>query len=162
MKKIILILIALPALLVAQTADREVFAASGEQSNTASIQASWTMGEVFVATGQSASLVITEGFNQSSDINIGIAENAFQGNMTAYPNPTGGSFNLQINTDKPVMARVEILDVLGKVLIAKRMNVSSGSNTETFDLSSYDSGYYFCVVKDNQGNVLKTLKIQKL
>ncbi len=153
---------AIPLFFQAQMLDREVFATSGEQSNTASLHASWTMGEVFVSTGQSASLVITEGFNQADDLNIGINERIFTGKIKAYPNPTTSSFQLQIITDKPLNAQVEILDVLGKVIDAKRLNVSSGANTQTFDLTPYESGYYFCVVKDEKGNVLKTLKIQKM
>ena len=87
----------------------------------------------------SGSFLNNDSFNQLKTISV-------------YPNPTNNILNLTIDTN----AKVEIYNLLGKVIAIKNINVGNSK----IDLSNYPSGMYLLKVI-NKNNQTKTIKIAK-
>lgn len=87
----------------------------------------------------SGSFLNNDSFNQLKTISV-------------YPNPTNNILNLTIDTN----AKVEIYNLLGKVIAIKNINVGNSK----IDLSNYPSGMYLLKVT-NENNQTKTIKIAK-
>ena len=94
-----------------------------------------------------------------SEINIvGIAEGN-DNTMTIYPNPAGDEFTVQSLLFKVSRTFVELYDLNGRKLLEK--NIPRGSQEVTVDVSSLQSGFYFCRIRTENGSVTKKLIIRK-
>jgi len=118
MKKTIQLICAMlfaPGLLSAQVAlDREVTGSAGTVESTPSISLSWTLGEVAVATEESTSLILVEGFQQGDITVTGISENSFLGEFIVYPNPVNETLNFQIHSQESMQLSGTVYDISGK------------------------------------------------
>ena len=76
--------------------------------------------------------------------------------VQVFPNPSNGLFTLQsVHGNFPVQS-YNVTDITGKILVSKTCN---NSLTETFDMSTYQNGFYF--LKVNTSNGSNTLKLEK-
>jgi len=78
----------------------------------------------------------------------GLNKNEFS-NISIYPNPTTDVIFIETNA----IFNVAIFNVLGEKIISTQNN--------KIDLSSYQNGLYFVVLKDNNGKTITTKKIVK-
>ncbi len=86
---------------------------------------------------------------------LGISENSFGNNISAYPNPTNGIINISANN--PLNnASVKLVDAIGQICIIKQ-NIS-GSNF-SFDISEHPNGTYFLEI--TEGVNITTIKVVK-
>lgn len=85
-------------------------------------------------------------------VTLSNSENEFNSKVIVYPNPFANEISIQIDSD----ALVEIVDVLGKKILSKKIN--NGLNT--LDSSILPSGMYFTKIT-NQQNQTKTVKLIK-
>jgi hypothetical protein len=85
----------------------------------------------------------------------GINKNSFGANFNVYPNPTTGLFTVNFNKALD-NAKVTLVDVTGKVVLAKTI---SNTNSVVIDTYSLDKGTYFVTVENN--NQVKTISIVK-
>lgn len=161
MKKYILLFttIVLASYGFAQTIERSVFAASGNYTKTSTLSLSSTLGEVFAATLNSSSTVLTQGFQQPT-IAGGVGVSELENNsFLVYPNPFHNVINIK-STFKGNYT-LKVVDVLGRNLYVdfSNNNLISNLNVE-LNMSDYESGMYFLKLYDDS-NHLKTIKIQK-
>lgn len=84
-----------------------------------------------------------------------IQDNNLDNNLTIFPNPTNGLFNLKINTFENT--QIKVYNVLGECIY---QNISTSSNFQ-IDLSSQTSGVYFIQLHTEQGTINKKIIIQK-
>ena len=70
------------------------------------------------------------------------------------PNPTSDALNIYLYNNE--QASVEVIDITGKLMMTQKIN----SHSE-FDISKYANGIYTVIVKNKQGDVLKTSKVVK-
>jgi len=89
--------------------------------------------------------------NQPSNV-LSVEENELLG-FTLYPNPSSTSFSVNIN-----VSDIEIYDLTGKIV--KSFN-GDFSRTDTFDISSLNSGMYIVKVENNTKKIMTT-KLVKL
>ncbi|MFM7766459.1 MAG: T9SS type A sorting domain-containing protein, partial [Bacteroidota bacterium] len=78
--------------------------------------------------------------------------------VKAYPNPTGGVFNVLVDgltTDAPCVVRV--IDMTGRVVAERTIEQGVNSSEPTFDLSGFKTGIYMVVI--DQGDVRQTVRI---
>jgi hypothetical protein len=80
---------------------------------------------------------------------VGINTNEISSNILIYPNPTNGI--ISIETDENVS--VEIYNVLGEKVIS--------ITNHKIDLSTFENGMYFVLLKDEIGEIIKHEKIIK-
>lgn len=82
-------------------------------------------------------------------------------NIIVFPNPTNGSFTVQISSTKAIDgAIIRLMDVAGKLIASKTVTIVEGVTQVLFDNTMFASGMY--VVKVYGGNkVFKPVKIVK-
>ena len=83
----------------------------------------------------------------------GIDEIASGLNFSVYPNPTEGTFNINLSEDGLNSFDVSIMDVTGRVIYSK----TTGSNEITVDLNNQDAGMYFVHINAEGKKATRTL-----
>jgi len=81
-------------------------------------------------------------------------------NITAYPNPIQNNFILNIISKNNNSAVLEVVDLAGKLILSKNIELEEGENNLNFSLSNeVASGVYNIVIKDENGvGQLKLIK----
>ena len=73
--------------------------------------------------------------------------------ISIYPNPSSGNFNLNISNVNTASVDVEITDVSGKVILSNAYNTNNGSINESINISNVDDGVYIVRVNGGQSIV---------
>lgn len=68
--------------------------------------------------------------------------------ITIYPNPTNGIFNMDFKND---VNSIRVIDILGKVVYSEKMASASAGTTKRIDLSSLNNGLYIVSVANDNG-----------
>lgn len=144
-----------------QSLSNEVIGNSGDFNTTATVNLSWTLGEVMTETYSTAGNLLTQGFHQpylNQGQNIGYEEVIVDFNVSLFPNPTANLATLIIHDDSESY-QIELYDISGKLLIQE----NSFSNTNyTFDLSTYERGIYMVKIIGLTSGKTTSLKLQKI
>ena len=77
--------------------------------------------------------------------------------VSAYPNPYGETFKLNVNTSSDDEVGVRVYDMLGREVESRQVSVTAITNLEIG--SQYPSGVYNIIV--TQGNDVKTIRVIK-
>jgi hypothetical protein len=86
-------------------------------------------------------LVNMDGTTEYSEIVV--VENKVEAdNFSFYPNPTSNEFFYSFATDRNEDIRIEILDMLGRVVKVQNFNVSVGKNNQMINISDLTAGTY--------------------
>jgi hypothetical protein len=78
-------------------------------------------------------------------------------NITVYPNPNNGTFNVSFNSSEAGDAKITLMDLSGRVIYEKLFNVEVGNNELPIELQAYTAGAYVLQLK--QGNERQTVKV---
>lgn len=150
--------------LYAQSIERSVIGAYGASGSNGSIEVDMTVGEVAVTTGQSGTLIVTQGFHQPDDGITGIEEPlSLLVDYSLYPNPTTDKLYLELAAENNTELLVEIVDVRGRntPLEAVSLMVSGQVSTTEWDTSRLAEGMYMVVIKNSTGEINGSLRFQK-
>jgi hypothetical protein len=164
MRKIICIIItALPLVLAAQTAERQVIGSAGDFANTASFKVSSTVGETITATGTSPSIILNQGFQSPTfPSTLGIEDVEMGFTMNAFPNPTRDAITLSFSTENELQLSIGLFDVQGKqVLPNEQLNVN-GKMQHSIQMLGLATGNYFIRLTDRDGKLSRRIQIQKV
>ena len=135
------LLLTIPALSSAQDTIHYVVSSTGENSQSASLQVSWTLGEVLTETFSSSNYIVNQGFQQGNLLIDRIDEDlSIDFLIRAYPNPVKDI--LLVETDKTDMV-YRIIDVDGRV----RLNGTIIPPTQKIDFTAMPAGTYFLKVE---------------
>ena len=88
-----------------------------------------------------------------------IIENKFEGNLSIYPNPSKGSFMLELSGVENDVYTVIITDILGKDIFVKAFEVKEFFK-ETIDISTYSKGTYMLNISNSTSIINKKLIIE--
>ena len=80
---------------------------------------------------------------------VGVEDNLISNSIVVYPNPTNGFVN--VISDENVI--IEVYNVLGENIVT--------TTTNKIDISSYQNGGYFILIKDDMGNLIQQERIVK-
>ncbi len=152
----------LPLALAGQSLDRQVTASSGDYATAGNLQLSWTVGEVMVTTESSSNLVITQGFQQPDGMAVGIQSPVNDLAVSLFPNPTEGMLTLKLSSATNREVQLQWFDMLGQGLGKVQIATVNGNYTRTFDLRPFAAGTYFLLLRDAQGRVIESFKVEKL
>ncbi|MFC4738544.1 T9SS type A sorting domain-containing protein [Flavobacterium ponti] len=75
-------------------------------------------------------------------------------NVSVYPNPSTGLFNISLGDIEP--SSIEVYDLTGKVILSIK-DISISNYETTLDLTSASQGIYFIKINDNNQNVVKRI-----
>ena len=145
MKKLLLILIALPMIGFGQILSPSVIGSAGASFSNSTAKTDLTVGELVIETF-SNNTILTQGFHQgdlkvSTDVvNIGIK-------TKVYPNPTTNI--LIVELEKTVNADILVYDINGKIVIKDKLN---NEQQKQLDFSFLGQGNYLLHINivDNQ------------
>lgn len=151
----------------AQSIGRDVIASAGDFYTSPVGSLSWTLGETVIETVENGSVnvILTQGFQQSDerDFPIGIrpipVSSVF---VNLYPNPTIQSIRMDIKYDNTSRIKIELVDMLGRVLNTDNLDVLKGQvSNYQLDVSSLAAGMYMFRLTTLSGNLLNSYKFQK-
>lgn len=107
-------------------------------------------------------------FRYKTCVAIGIGDDKRTGRLKApsntdaveeasiYPNPTNGQFFLEIKQEDDVVKNVEVLDLLGKTVVARQV---IQNNKMSIDLSGQENGIYLIrIISDGKSSIQKVIK----
>ncbi|AEV34075.1 Zinc metalloprotease (elastase) [Owenweeksia hongkongensis DSM 17368] len=77
--------------------------------------------------------------------------------VSLFPNPTTGLLNINVNAPKSGMATAKIVDTKGAVILQKSLDLESGFQSFSLDISGKPKGMYLLQIQ--QGNALYTQKV---
>lgn len=63
-------------------------------------------------------------------------------NLSVYPNPVQNELNLEISSRMSGNFTLRFVDISGKVVRLEQIEISSGANQRTFDVSDINKGFY--------------------
>jgi len=89
-------------------------------------------------------------------INIPLGEVVANSFTKIYPNPTGGKLNVDIQSTSAYNTKINVFDMLGKVLYEKPATLAKGLNTLQFDFSQLAKGSYILQFSDVDAKIHTT------
>lgn len=164
MRRILIILLsALPAVIFAQSAERQVVGTAGGYYVGSDLRVSSTVGQPVTATGTSATIILTQGFQQPGTGSLGIEDIETGLSVNAYPNPTDGKVILEMDSPNVMDLNIQVLDFNGTV-ISKPLQKQRvfGSSSHEIDFLEMAAGNYFLLLTNAKGNLRQTIKIVKV
>ena len=149
--------------LFAQSLTPMVISSSGGYYSSAAGSLSATVAEMtMVQTFTSMGNYLTQGFQQPEEWYASVKEDQVPGNISIYPNPSNGKFNITVNSLEKGLAQIHLYDILGQKTFSSQMGIGSGVNTENIDITGYATGMYFLeylYAGDNGKKESKVIKI---
>ena len=77
--------------------------------------------------------------------------------ISVYPNPSSGSYTLELNNFKPGKVVLSVVDGNGKQILQKTIEVTNSRLSSRFSLDGFASGLYFLQLTG--GDTVTALKI---
>jgi len=81
-------------------------------------------------------------------------------NLSIYPNPSRGVFNISFTSDDIQNLEVRILNLIGEELINENLVQFIGEYTKQINLINNAKGIYFLEIETNDGIINKKLILQ--
>ena len=78
-----------------------------------------------------------------------------------YPNPTASDFTIDVTSDVDKDIVVEVYDMLGNLVISKKHQIVSGTNTMKTNIEDFNNGMYFMRLLDSNSNVIHSQTVVK-
>jgi hypothetical protein len=104
-------------------------------------------GEGAVSTALAVTVDNTVGIRNPENHDLG---------LEIFPNPGDGLYNIRLSSGKPDMMQLKLTNVLGKTILDRPIQLTSGSDYQ-LNLESLPAGVYFLNIKDNAQQVTKKL-----
>lgn len=142
-----------------QTIAPEVISSSGGFYTTTSAQLSFTFGEMIIETVSSSSNIITQGFQQPEQENVGIEETKNKLQVNLYPNPSKEFLNIDLS-EKEFEITLIIYDASGKIIMEQL--IPHWQRKVTLNLNSFSSGYYILNLTSVDNQYKSSYKLQKI
>ena len=147
----------------AQNLSPTVVASAGGYASGGNYTISWTLGEVAISTLTGGDFILTQGFQQPWELDIGnaVEDISFGWSVIPYPNPVDGQLRLRFNTERTMDYNIEITDLTGKKLSVETLKqVVPGQEIEV-DFSGFAQGLYLMTVSSDDREYIRTVRIQK-
>lgn len=149
--------------LFAQSLERQVLGSTGGTASAGSVIVTSTVGEMAVTTATSSSIILSEGYQQSSSSIVSIDELTIQADYKLFPNPTTNIATLAITTENVnSTATVQVYSLMGQLISTQYLSLSSGvESTLQLDVSNQAAGAYFVKITDSSSALSKTIRLIK-
>jgi Secretion system C-terminal sorting domain len=90
----------------------------------------------------------------------GIPEN-IASPFIVYPNPSNGKIFLKMESHETTTVQFELIDLLGKTLMEKTINLSTGQNLNEITLENVNNGIYVIRLRTGNGTINQKIFIEK-
>ena len=123
-----------------------IFTEGTTWNRSTTIGAPWNNNEAY---NFFVSFMLRANFGEVVESTVGLDEEN-PSEISIYPNPSTGNFNLNISNVNTASVDVEITDVSGKVILSNAYNTNNGSINESINISNVDDGVYIVRVNGGQ------------
>lgn len=128
----------------------------GELLNNNQLQVIYTIGEVSVNEFSNETLLVSEGFINSSSINSSLNNNSYHlTDLKIYPNPAVDLLFVNFLTTKN--RKYQIFNTIGQ----KVVEIYLQGKTHSLNLQKLKKGIYFLIIQDLENNQFQKLKFIK-
>jgi len=131
------------------------------------IPADWVtdnMHVIAVLTDASGEVVNAKSYKYSDVINTGLVTNVEEildaDFVKLYPNPADQIANVAINLENSSEVSAELIDNLGRKVLAQNFGEIQGVNTLKLDVSTVNAGSYILQIRVNDKLVIRKLSVQ--
>ena len=139
-----------------------VISSGGGYYEGESISISWTLGEVAVTTLSAGDIILTQGFQQPFDIDVGFENEQASFGISAYPNPVGDQLRVRFDIQDPGDYLVEIQDVTGRLVRQMEYSSVNPGDILLLNTSTYTTGVYFLRVSTRDRKQVQVTSLRKL
>jgi calcineurin-like phosphoesterase family protein/Big-like domain-containing protein/purple acid phosphatase-like protein/type IX secretion system substrate protein len=83
-------------------------------------------------------------------------------NVTGYPNPTNGNYNLNIQSEKDEWINMRLYNQTGKLMLEKKISLESGAVNTSISMDGMGHGTYVIKLVGSSGSleIMKVVKVQ--
>lgn len=138
-----------------------VIAAGGNYTESGQISISWTLGELAVRTLAGGNMILTQGFQQPFDTDVGNGPETRNWNITVYPNPVKDVLTIRFGMEKAADFLVQVQDVTGRVLAVEQHSRVLPGDMVQLNTSGYSEGIYFIKLSSPERDQIKVISISK-
>ncbi len=93
-----------------------------------------------------------------NEINL-VSDNISVGKI--YPNPSSGVFNIDIDLKKATDVKIEVFDVLGKMIYQRdKSKYSQGKHSVKINVENHKTENCFVLIKTNYGNIVRKVVLK--
>ncbi len=125
--------------------------------NSSSLTLDWTTGNgAVMVTTSNACGSGTKVFNVVLDNCREAGIDATQ-QFEVYPNPANDLVNISYQSDDKELIKVSLIDYSGKLIYIQKIQVGSGMNNYSLDVSKFAPGVYMLNIQSKNGNVQRKL-----
>lgn len=139
-----------------------VIASGGGYGEGNNISISWTIGELAVNTLSSGDLVLTQGFQQPFDIDVGVLDQEVNWGIAVYPNPVGNELRIKFNTEKTDEFLIEVQDVTGRLVNQELHKEVHPGDIVLLKTERFSEGVYFLKVYTKDRQQVQVTSLRKL
>lgn len=130
-----------PFLIQSQSLTPTVISSSGGYSVSALGSLSATATEMcMVETFSSATVILTQGFNQPAESFAGIDEIPVF--FEVFPNPTSGKISITVDAKNNGPVLIRLYNLSGMVVLSVNDEAVTGPNTFDLDIGNFETGIY--------------------
>lgn len=90
----------------------------------------------------------------------GISTLANQAAIEIFPNPSNGSFTMNLSIIEKNNYQIQLKNVLGQILYSESLNNFKGDYNKQFDLSTYGKGVYMLSLVNENGQQVKKIIVE--
>ncbi len=139
-----------------------VISSGGGYGVNNNLSISWTLGEVAVTTLTGDQMILTQGFQQSFDVDVGITMDEVNWKISVYPNPVRDELRILFNIEKPGDFLLEIQDVAGRLIHQEQRKQINPGDIVVLNTSTYTNGIYFLKVLTLDHQQIQVTSLRKL
>ncbi len=139
-----------------------VLASGGGYGENGNLNISWTLGELAVTTLEGENMILTQGFQQPFDIEVGIHKEKSIWGISVYPNPVVEKLHIRFFIVNPGDFLLEIQDVTGRLICKEQQKHIYPGDIIILDTSTYPNGIYFLRVLTPDGLQVQVTSLNKL
>jgi PKD repeat protein len=103
--------------------------------------------------------VSSDEFGVMCSICTGLEENTLDA-VSVYPNPSSGLFTVELTGENDKDVTIQVVNTLSSIIYEKSGIEINGNFKTNVDLSEFNNGVYFLVIKNNSGRIVKRIIIQ--
>lgn len=162
---IILLSVICPFVVIAQIVERQVIGTTGAKHfNTGSHQIAYTVGEPVIGSLSDSIVAITQGFHQTTVVDIGFPESIHFNDIIIYPNPVSSILSIRFENDiRKSDVWIEIIDLSGKELIRESLSTNNiVEKTIQYDLTDLPAAPYILRLVDVRAGAFYSFLFEKI
>lgn len=150
----------------AQSISPFILNGAGGSKQIGSIIYDYSIGEMtLVSTFYGSNVTLTQGLLQNNvSVAVGVVNIELAQNLQVYPNPASSLVNIRFNSPKSGNLTYKLLDMTGKTLLSKGVEVNNGIMNQEINIDPFAVATYMLEITFNSGgtNETNTYKIDKI